>query len=45
VVWNWILDFLYSPVGALLSMSLAITVLVWICVKSVVFLQRRASRF
>jgi hypothetical protein len=45
VIWNWILDFVYSPVGALLSMSAVITVLLWICVKSVVFLQRRASRF
>lgn len=45
LVWNWILDFLYSPVGALLSMSAVITVLLWICVKSVIFLQRRASRF
>ena len=45
VIWNWILDFVDSPVGALLSMAAAITVLLWVCVKSVVFLQRRASRF
>lgn len=45
VAWQWFLDFLYSPVGALLSMSAAITLLLWICVKSVVFLQRRASRY
>jgi hypothetical protein len=45
VIWNWLVDFIYSPVGALLSMGVAITVLLWICVKSVVFLQRRASRF
>jgi hypothetical protein len=45
VIWNWLIDFIYSPVGALLSMGVAITVLLWICVKSVVFLQRRASRF
>lgn len=45
VVWKWALDMLYSPIGALLSMSAAITLILWICVKSVVFLQRRASRF
>jgi hypothetical protein len=45
VIWNWLIDFIYSPVGALLSMGVAITGLLWICVKSVVFLQRRASRF
>ncbi len=45
LIWKWILDFLYSPIGALLSMSAAITVVLWVCVKSVVFLQRRASRY
>jgi hypothetical protein len=45
VAWNWLLEFLSSPVGALLSMSAAIAVFLWICVKSVVFLQRRASRY
>jgi hypothetical protein len=45
VIWKWALDMLYSPVGALLSMSAAITLILWICVKSVVFLQRRASRY
>lgn len=45
VIWKWTLDMLFSPVGALLSMSATITVLLWVCVKSVVFLQRRASRF
>lgn len=45
VIWNWILDFVASPVGALVSMAAAITVLLWVCIKSVVFLQRRASRF
>jgi hypothetical protein len=45
VAWNWLLEFLSSPVGALLSMSAAITLFLWICVKSVVFLQRRASRY
>jgi hypothetical protein len=45
VIWLWILDFVDSPVGALVSMAAAITVLLWVCIKSVVFLQRRASRF
>ena len=45
VIWLWVLDFVDSPVGALVSMAAAITVLLWVCIKSVVFLQRRASRF
>jgi len=44
LIWHWILDFVYSPIGALLSMSAIISMLVWVCVKSVVFLQRRTSR-
>lgn len=44
LIWQWILDFIYSPIGALLSMSAVISILLWICVKSVVFLQRRTSR-
>jgi hypothetical protein len=44
LIWHWILDFVYSPIGALLSMSAVISILLWVCVKSVVFLQRRTSR-
>ena len=45
VFWNWILDFLNSPVGTLLSMAIAIALFLWIGVKSVGFLQRRAQRY
>jgi hypothetical protein len=45
VIWTWILDFLNSPVGALVSMAIAIALFLWIGVKSVGFLQRRASRY
>lgn len=43
--WAWFLDFLNSPFGALVSMTAAIALFVWVCAKSVVFLQRRASRY
>jgi hypothetical protein len=45
MVWQWILDFLNSVVGALVSMAVAIALFLWIGVKSVGFLQRRASRY
>ena len=45
VVLKWIVEFIYSPAGALLSMGVALSLFLWVCVKSVIFLQRRASRY
>ena len=42
---RWLMEFLNSPIGVLLWMSMSITLVLWICVRSVAFLQQRASRY
>lgn len=44
LVWDWVVDLVFSPGGVLASMVAGIILFLWLCVKSIHRLQRRPSR-
>ena len=44
LMWDWVVDVVFSPVGVLASMVSGIVLFLWLSMKSVSLLQRRASR-
>lgn len=44
LMWDWVVDVVFSPVGVLASMVAGIVLFLWLSMKSVSLLQRRASR-
>jgi hypothetical protein len=44
LMWDWVVDIVFSPVGVLASMVTGIVLFLWLSMKSVSLLQRRASR-
>jgi hypothetical protein len=44
LMWDWVVDVVFSPVGVLASMVTGIVLFLWLSMKSVSLLQRRASR-